>query len=67
LNSCVEIANTSIDGNRVTLFVDNKPVESKLAWARAGRRYKVEFSLTSDKPGQRKIRVGDRTSTVTFQ
>jgi len=62
-----EIANTSIDGNRVILFVDDKPAESKLVWARAGKSDKVEFSLTSDKPGQHKVRVGDRTSTVHFK
>jgi len=59
-----EIANTFVDGSRVVLTVDGKPVASKWAWARASRRDTVAFALQLAEPGKREIRVGGNAASI---
>jgi len=57
------IATTFIDGSIVTLFVDDKAVDSKLVWVQAGKSQKVDFTLRC-KPGRHELRVGDKTTSI---
>jgi hypothetical protein len=61
------ISNTLIDGSRVELRVDGKVLDSELAWARAGKSQNVTFVLTLPKQGLHRIRVGDRTTSVSVK
>jgi exo-1,4-beta-D-glucosaminidase len=54
------IANTFLDGSRVTLFVDDKPAGTKWVWARAGKTDTVKFPVQLDHPGEHRIRLGRR-------
>jgi hypothetical protein len=55
-----QIADTFLDGSRVVLRLDGRPVASKWAWARAGRKQDLAFPLQVDQPGQREVTVGER-------
>ena len=59
------ISDTFLDGSRVTLLLDGKPVASKWAWARQGRTDAVRFTLPPLAPGDHRIQVGSRTAAVT--
>jgi len=59
------IANTFLDGSRVTLLLDGKPIASKWAWGRAGRTDSVSFKLALDKPGKHDVQVGNKTARIT--
>jgi len=59
-----EIANTFLDGSRVTLTVDGKPVATPWAWARADKRERVTFNLQLDEPGKHELRVGNKTASI---
>lgn len=60
-----EIADTFIDGSAVDLFVDGRPADSKLVWARAGVNEKVEFTLTLNTPGVHEIQIGKLSASIT--
>ena len=59
-----EIANTFLDGSRVILMVNGKPVATRWAWARADKRDNVPFNLQLDRPGKHEIRVGNKTANI---
>jgi exo-1,4-beta-D-glucosaminidase len=59
-----EIANTFLDGSRVTLTVDGKPVAARWAWARRDKRDSVTFKLQLDEPGKHEIRVGNKAASI---
>jgi hypothetical protein len=54
------ISKTFLDGSRVPLRLDGRPVASKLAWARGRQTQAVAFPLTLDRPGRHTIEVGGR-------
>ena len=58
------IKNTFLDGSRAYLYVDDRPVDSQFVWARGQRSRDVVFSVTIDKPGRHRIRVGGRTISI---
>ncbi len=49
------IANTFLDGSRVTLYVDGKPAASQWAWARGNKKDTVTLPI---QVGQHQIKVG---------
>jgi exo-1,4-beta-D-glucosaminidase len=51
------VANTFLDGSRVTLYVDGKPADSKWAWARGKKTDTVKFSIPA---GKHEIKIGRR-------
>jgi hypothetical protein len=59
-----EIANTFLDGSRMTLAVDGKPVAAKWAWARTAKRDNVAFELQLGEPGKHEIRIGNKTASI---
>ena len=59
------VANTFLDGGRIVLAVDGKPVASKWAWARGGRKQDLVFPLRLERAGNHEISVGKRTVTLT--
>jgi hypothetical protein len=61
------VANTFLDGSRVALQVDGKPVAFKWAWARAGRKESLGFSFTLEQPGRHEIALGGQKVSVTVQ
>ncbi len=61
------ISNTFLDGSRVALWLDGRPVASKWAWARAGLKELLRFPLTLEQSGPHEIAVGGRKITVTVQ
>ena len=59
------IANTFLDGSRVTLLVDGRPTATKWAWARSGRTDEVAFEASfSDARRAHFVAVGDRSIKV---
>ena len=56
-----------LDGSRVALRLDGKPVAFKRAWARAGGKESLGFPLTLDKPGRREIALGGQKISVIVQ
>jgi len=58
------VANTFLDGSRVTLTVDGKPAAAKWAWARGDKTDRVAFKLPLDRPGQHTVQVGNKTARV---
>jgi hypothetical protein len=61
------VANTFLDGSRVALQLDGKPVAFKWTWARAGRKESLGFPLTIEQSGRHEIAVGGRKISVTVQ
>lgn len=61
------VANTFLDGSRVTLRVDGKPRASKWAWARGAQTQDLEFPLHFPTAGQHEILVGEQKLTLTVQ
>ena len=59
-----EIANSFLDGSRMMLTVDGKPVATRWAWARADKKDNVIFKLQLDEPGKHEIRVGNKTASI---
>ncbi|MHB9048006.1 MAG: glycoside hydrolase family 2 protein, partial [Pirellulales bacterium] len=64
IKATATIAETFLDGSRVAILVDGQPESSKWAWARDGRRDRVEFTLQLDRPGEHAIQVGRQTVRV---
>jgi len=62
-----QIANTFLDGSRVTLLHDGEPAASKWAWARAGQRDRVTFQLRFDEIRRHRIQVGNKTAVITVR
>ena len=60
LTVTAQIANTFLDGSRVTLVVDGQPVRTKWAWARGGRIDPVTFEVNFSATGTHTVSVGDR-------
>jgi hypothetical protein len=58
------IADTFLDGSRITLYVDDQPVDSQWCWARGGTSRELVFELRLDQPGRHRILVGDRSTEV---
>lgn len=58
------IANTFLDGSRVTLLVDDHPVDSKWAWARDGNSDEVSFEVRLSQPGMHRLAVSNRNLEV---
>jgi hypothetical protein len=52
------IVGTFLDGSRVTLRLDDKPLASQWAWARNGRAQEIVFPLELTQPGRHTITVG---------
>jgi len=61
------VAETFLDGSRVALQLDGKPVAFEWAWARAGRQDSLGFPLTLDQPGRHEIVVGDKQLRLNVQ
>ena len=61
------IANTFLDGSRVTLILDGQPAVSKWAWARAGKSDTVSFDVQLGRPGRHRLQVGKTTGTITVR
>lgn len=61
------IGNTSLDGSRVELLVDDRPRDARLVWARTPGGRKVVFALKLAEPGIHRVRVGDRHIEITVQ
>jgi exo-1,4-beta-D-glucosaminidase len=59
------VANTFLDGSRVALRLDGKPVAFKWAWARGGRKESLVFPLTLERPGQHEVAVGGQKISIT--
>jgi len=57
------IANTFLDGGRVTLYVDDKPAVSEFAWARGESKAQVAFDLKLP-AGKHTLRVGSRSVQI---
>ncbi|MHB1038195.1 MAG: glycoside hydrolase family 2 protein [Pirellulales bacterium] len=64
ITAAATIADTFLDGSRVAILVDGQPEGFKWAWARDGRRDRVEFTLQLDRPGEHAIQVGKQTVRV---
>jgi hypothetical protein len=58
------IANTFLDGSRVTLLVDGQPAAAKWAWARDNRKDEIAFDVSVSKPGDHSVAVGNQSVTV---
>ncbi len=58
------IAQTFLDGSRIGLEVDGRPVAAKWAWVRADTPQTVAFEVRLDTPGRHRLRVGDQTTTI---
>jgi len=67
LTVTASVANTFLDGTRVALQLDGKPVAFKWAWARAGRKESLGFGLTLEQSGRHEIAVGGQKISVTVQ
>ena len=61
------VANTFLDGGRIALLLDGKPVAFKWAWARAGRKESLEFPLTLEQSGRHEVTVGRQKISVTVE
>jgi hypothetical protein len=61
------VADTFLDGSRVALQLDGKPVVFKWAWARAGRKESLGFPLILEQSGRHEIAVGGQKISVTVQ
>ena len=61
------VANTFLDGSRVALRLDGKPVAFKWAWARAGRKESLEFPRTLAQSGRHEITVGGQEISLAVQ
>ena len=64
LTVTARIANTFLDGSRVTLLVDGEPTGTKWAWARGGRTDELVFDASFSAPGEHTLAVGDRSIKV---
>lgn len=58
------ITNTFIDGSKIPLYVDNKHVDSKLLWNRAGTQEKAIYTIKLNERGEHKIKVGNLIKSV---
>ena len=63
------IANTFLDGSKIALEVDERVVDSKLVWARAGAgaSREISFPLRLSTPGTHRIRVGNIVTSVSVE
>lgn len=61
------IAETFLDGSRVTLAVDGKPSGAKWAWARGGKTDEVSFTLSLPQAGAHRVTVGKQEAEVTVK
>ena len=62
-----QMANTFLDGSRVTLLDDGEAVASQWAWARAGQRDRVTFQVRFGAAGRHRLQVGHRTALITVR
>ena len=58
------VANTFLDGSRVTLYVDGKPAGTKWAWARGSKMDTVKFQIQFDQLGDHQIKLGRQSAVV---
>lgn len=61
------ISHSFLDGSRVALWLDGRPVAFQWAWARAGRKESLRFPLTLAQTGPHEISVGGRKISVTVR
>ncbi|MDD4871071.1 MAG: beta-mannosidase [Kiritimatiellae bacterium] len=59
-----DIADTFLDGSRVTLLADGQPVHTKWAWARGKKSDEVSFKLKFSQPGTHRLMVGKYRNEV---
>jgi hypothetical protein len=64
LHVTASIRNTFLDAGRIDLWVDNRPADWRMLWARAGKTRELAFDLRLSEPGRHEIRVGARTAWV---
>ena len=61
------ICDTFLDGSRVTLYLDDRPVDARWAWARGSRVAEAVFPLTLPKPGEHRVDVANQRLTILAQ
>ncbi|MCY3024473.1 MAG: beta-mannosidase [Planctomycetota bacterium] len=61
------IADTFLDGSRVTLFVDGQPADTKWSWARGGKTDEVSFKVNLSQPGTHRLTVEKGKTKVTVE
>jgi len=61
------VASTFLDGSRVTLLVDGKPVHTAWAWAKGSKTDEVAFKMSLLKPGAHELSVADRKIPITVE
>jgi len=61
------ISRTFLDGSRVALWLDGRPVAFQRAWSRAGQKEALRFPLTLEQAGRHEIVVGGQRVSVTVQ
>ena len=61
------IVNTFIDSSTVRMYVDERPIASRLVYSRQGANSsgQIRFPLTLTTAGDHKIRIGNRSANVT--
>ncbi len=63
----VTIGHTFLDGSRVFVYWDGKPIASSVAFARECKQQKVLLQIKGDLPGLHELRVGDKRARVSVQ
>ena len=58
------MANTFLDGSRVTLLIDGQPAATKWSWARGDNKDEVTFTVNLSQSGEHQLMVGQRTASV---
>ena len=61
------IADTFLDGSRVTLLVDGQPTATRWAWARGDKADEIVFRPILSQSGVHSLSVGMRNIEVTAQ
>lgn len=61
------IADTCLDGSRVTLLLDGQPVDTTWAWARGHRVADALFSVSPSQRGEHRVAVGRQIVTIETQ
>jgi hypothetical protein len=61
------VANTFLDGSRVTVRLDGVPVASAFCWARNGQTRSVTFPVGATHSGRHRLVIGDKKLEVAVQ
>jgi exo-1,4-beta-D-glucosaminidase len=61
------IADTFLDGSRVALTVDGRPVGSRWAWARGKRHDELAFQVPLREPGPHRVSIADRSVQINVE